>query len=89
MSALASPTAPSHDCVTHAAVVSFRLLESVLEGWLLAHETRDGGLICEHRRDGCRPGFYRVTAAGAIEPDRVLDRRTLRFVPALLPAALR
>jgi hypothetical protein len=89
MSALASPTAPSPDCVTHAAVVSFRLLESVLEGWLLAHETRDGGLICEHRRDGCRPGFYRVTAAGAIEPDRVLDRRTLRFVPALLPAALR
>jgi hypothetical protein len=90
MSALASPAAPTADLVvTHAAVVGFRLLESVLPGWLLAHETRDGGLICEHRRDGCRPGFYRVTAAGAIEPDEVLDRRTLRFIPALLPAALR
>lgn len=74
---------------TEAAVASFRLLESVVPGWLLAHETPDGGLICEHRRDGWRPGFYRVTAAGAIEPDEVLDRRTLRFVPALLPAALR
>jgi hypothetical protein len=30
-----------------------------------------------------------VTAAGAIEPDQVLDRRTLLFTPALLPAALR
>jgi hypothetical protein len=30
-----------------------------------------------------------VTAAGAIEPDEVLDRRTLRFIPAVLPAALR
>ena len=89
MSALASPAAPSADLVTHAAVVSFRLLESVLPGWLLAHETLDGGLICEQRRDGCRPGFYRVTAAGAIEPDEVLDRRSLRFIPALLPAALR
>jgi hypothetical protein len=89
MSILASPTAPSADLVTHAAVVSFRLLESVLTGWVLAHETPDGGLICEHRRDGCRPGFYRVTAAGAIEPDEVLDRRTMRFVPALLPPALR
>ena len=89
MSALASPPAPSADLVTHAAVVSFRLLESVLPGWLLAHETLDGGLICEQRRDGCRPGFYRVTAAGAIEPDEVLDRRSLRFIPALLPAALR
>jgi hypothetical protein len=85
----ATPVAPSADLVTHAAVVSFRLLESVLPGWLLAHETRDGGLICEHRRDGCRPGFWRVTAAGAIEPDEVLDRRTLSFIPALLPAALR
>jgi hypothetical protein len=89
MSALAQPAAPNADCATHAAVVSFRLLASVLPGWLLAHETLDGGLICEHRRDGCRPGFYRVTAAGAIEPDQVLDRSTLRFVPALLPAALR
>lgn len=89
MSAIA-PLAPSVlDTVTHAAVVSFRLLESVLPGWALAHETGDGGLICEHRRDGCRPGFYRVTAAGAIETDQVLDRRTLRFTPALLPAALR
>ena len=56
---------------------------------LLAHPTRDGGLICEHLRDGCRPGFYRVTPAGAIEPDQVLDRRTLSFTPALLPAGLR
>ena len=89
MSILA-PLAPSVlDTVTHAAVVGFRLLESAVPGWVLAHETGDGGLICEHRRDGCRPSFYRVTAAGAIEPDQVLDRRTLRFTPALLPAALR
>ncbi len=83
------PASPYLDTVTHAAVVSFRLLQSVLPGLTLAHETGDGGVICEHRRDGCRPGFYRVTAAGSIEPDQVLDRRTLRFVPALLPAALR
>jgi hypothetical protein len=89
MIALAPPAPPFIESVTHAAVVSFRLLQSVTAGFLLAHPTRDGGLICEHLRDGCRPGFYRVTAAGAIEPDQVLDRRTLRFTPALLPAALR
>jgi hypothetical protein len=83
------PAPPYLDTVTHAAVVSFRLLQSVLPGFTFAHETGDGGVICEHRRDGCRPGFYRVTASGSIEPDQVLDRRTLRFVPALLPAALR
>jgi hypothetical protein len=89
MPTLASLAPSVLDTVTHAAVVSFRLLEGVLPGWVLAHETGEGGLICEHRRDGCRPGFYRVTAAGGIEPDQVLDRRTLQFVPALLPAALR
>jgi hypothetical protein len=89
MLTLAPPAAPSIESVTDAAVVSFRLLQSATPGFLLAHPTRDGGLICEHLRDGCRPGFYRVTAAGAIEPDQVLDRRTLRFTPALLPAALR
>lgn len=89
MIALAPPTPPVIEAVTHAAVVSFRLLRSATAGFLLAHPTRDGGLICEHLRDGCCPGFYRVTAAGAIEPDQVLDRRTLRFTPALLPGALR
>jgi hypothetical protein len=89
MLAIAPPAPPVIESVTHAAVVSFRLLQSTAPGFLLAHPTRDGGLICEHLRDGCRPGFYRVTAAGAIEPDQVLDRRTLRFTPALLPAALR
>jgi hypothetical protein len=86
---LAPPAPPVIESVTDAAVASFRLLRSATPGFLLAHPTRDGGLICEHLRDGCRPGFYRVTAAGAIEPDQVLDRRTLRFTPALLPAALR
>jgi len=89
MIALAPPAPPVIESVTHAAAVSFRLLRSATPGLLLAHPTRDGGLICEHLRDGCRPGFYRVTAAGAIEPDQVLDRRTLGFTPALLPAALR
>jgi hypothetical protein len=89
MLALAPPAPPVIESVTGAAVASFRLLQSATPGFLLAHPARDGGLICEHLRDGCRPGFYRVTPAGAIEPDRVLDRRTLRFVPALLPAALR
>jgi hypothetical protein len=89
MLSLAPPAPPVIESVTHAAVLSFRLLQSATPGFLLAHPTRDGGLICEHLRDGCRPGFYRVTAAGAIEPDEVLDRRTLRFTPALLPAALR
>jgi hypothetical protein len=89
MLALAPPARPVIESVTDAAVASFRLLQSATPGFLLAHPARDGGLICEHLRDGCRPGFYRVTAAGAIEPDQVLDRRTLRFTPALLPAALR
>lgn len=89
MIALAPPAAPVIDSATHAAVAGFRLLQSVTTGFLLARPTRDGGLICEHLRDGYRPAFYRVTAAGAIEPDQVLDRRTLRFTPALLPAALR
>jgi hypothetical protein len=86
---LVSPAPPVLESVTHAAEASFRLLRSATPGLLLAHPTRDGGLICEHLRDGCRPGFYRVTAAGAIEPDQVLDRRTLRFTPALLPAEFR
>ncbi|HEY1565676.1 MAG TPA: hypothetical protein VGF68_01615 [Solirubrobacteraceae bacterium] len=86
MLALARPTLES---VTHDAEVSFLLLRNATPGLLLAHPTRDGGLICEHVRDGCRPGFYRVTPAGAIEPDQVLDRRTLRFTAALLPAGLR
>jgi hypothetical protein len=86
MLALARPTLES---VTHDAEVSFLLLRNATPGLLLAHPTRDGGLICEHLRDGCRPGFYRVTPAGAIEPDQVLDRRTLRFTAALLPAGLR
>lgn len=77
------------ESVTDAAVAGFRLLQSATTGFMLARPTRDGGLICEHLRDGRRPGFYRVTPAGAIEPDQVLDRRTLRFTPALLPAALR
>ncbi len=89
MLALAPPAPPVIESVTDAAVVSFRLLRSATPGLLLGHPARDGGLICEHLRDGCRPRFYRVTAAGAIEPDQVLDRRTLRFVPALLPADLR
>jgi hypothetical protein len=89
MLALAPPAPPILESVTTAAEVSFRLLRDATPGLLLAHPTRDGGLICEHLRDGCRPGFYRVTAAGAIEPDQVLDRRTLRFTAALLPAALR
>jgi hypothetical protein len=89
MLALAPPARPVIESVTDAAVASFRLLQSATPGFLLAHPARDGGLICEHLRDGCRPGFSRVTAAGAIEPDQVLDRRTLRFTPALLPAALR
>jgi hypothetical protein len=89
MLALAPPAPPVIESVTDAAVASFRLLQSATPGFLLAHPTCDDGLICEHLRDGCRPGFYRVTAAGAIEPDQVLDRRTLRFTPALLPAALR
>jgi hypothetical protein len=83
------PAWPVLDTVTHAAVVSFCLLQSVLPGLVLAHETGEGGVICEHRCDGFRPGFYLVTAAGAIEPDQVLDRRSLRFVPGLLPAPLR
>jgi hypothetical protein len=86
MLALARPTLES---VTHDAEVSFLLLRNATPGLLLAHPTRNGGLICEHVRDGCRPGFYRVTPAGAIEPDQVLDRRTLRFTAALLPAGLR
>ena len=86
---LVPPAPPVLESVTHAAQDSFRLLRSVMPGLLLAHPARDGGLVCEHLRDGCRPGFYRVTAAGAIEPDQVLDRRTLRFTPALLPAELR
>jgi hypothetical protein len=89
MLASAPSASPTLESVTHAAEVSFRLLRGVTPGLLLAHPTRDGGLICEHLRDGCRPGFYRVTAAGVIEPDQVLDRRTLRFTPALLPAGLR
>ncbi len=89
MLALAPPAPPVIESVTDAAVVSFRLLRSATPGLMLAHPTRDGGVICEHLRDGCRPGFYRITPAGAIEPDQVLDRRILRFVPALLPAALR
>jgi len=89
MLAFAPLAPPVIESVTDAAAASFRLLRSATPGFLLAHPTRDGGLICEHLRDGCRPGFYRVTAAGAIEPDQVLDRRTLRFTPALLPAALR
>jgi hypothetical protein len=84
-----APPLPVIESVTDAAVVSFRLLQSATPGLLLAHPTRDGGLICEHLRDGCRPGYYRVTGAGAIEPDQVLDRRSLRFVAALLPAGLR
>jgi hypothetical protein len=89
MLALAPPATPTIESVTDAAVVSFRLLRTATPGLLLAHPTRDGGVICEHLRDGCRPGFYRVTAAGAIEPDQVLDRRVMRFMPALLPAPLR
>jgi hypothetical protein len=89
MIALAPPATPTIESVTDAAVVSFRLLQAATPGLLLAHPSRDGGLICEHLRDGCRPGFYRVTGAGAIEPNQVLDRRTRRFTPALLPAALR
>ena len=89
MLALTPPATPTIESVTHDAVVSFRLLQAATPGLLLAHPTRDGGLVCEHLRDGCRPGFYRVSAAGAIEPDQVLDRRIMRFVPALLPAALR
>jgi hypothetical protein len=89
MLAPAPPAPPVIESVTHAAAVSFRLLQSATPGLLLAHPARDGGLICEHLRAGSRPGFYRVTPAGAIEPDEVLDRRTLRFTPALLPSALR
>ncbi|HTU94909.1 MAG TPA: hypothetical protein VMF14_03645 [Solirubrobacteraceae bacterium] len=89
MPALAPPAAPTLESVTHDAEVSFMLLRDALPGLLLAHPARDGGVICEHLRDGCRPGFLRVTGAGAIEPDRVLDRRTLSFTPALLPAELR
>jgi hypothetical protein len=89
MLTLAPPTSPTLETVTRDAEVSFMLLRDALPGLLLAHPARDGGLICEHLRDGCRPGFYRVTAAGAIEPDQVLDRRTLSFTSALLPAALR
>jgi hypothetical protein len=89
MLALAPPAPPVLESVTPAAEVSFRLLRTAMPGLLLAHPTRDRGLICEHLREGCRPGFYRVTPAGAIEPDQVLDRRTLRFTPALLPAGLR
>lgn len=84
------PSAPPViESVTDAAAAGFRLLQSATTGFMLARPTRDGGLICEHLRDGYRPAFYRVTAAGAIEPDQVLDRRTLSFTPALLPAALR
>jgi hypothetical protein len=89
MLALAPPAPPVLESVTRDAELSFLLLRSATPGLLLAHPTRDGGLICEHLRDGCRPGFYRVTPAGAIEPDQVLDRRTLSFTPALLPAELR
>jgi hypothetical protein len=89
MLAQAPPATSAIESVTHDVVVSFRLLQTATPGLLLAHPTRGGGLICEHLRDGCRPGFYRVTAAGAIEPDQVLDRRIMRFTPALLPAALR
>jgi hypothetical protein len=89
MLTLTRPATPTIESVTDAAVVSFRLLQTATPGLLLAHPSHDGGLICEHLRDGCRPGFFRVTGAGAIEPDQVLDRRTLRFMPALLPAALR
>jgi hypothetical protein len=89
MLASAPPAPPALESVTRDAELSFMLLRSTTPGLLLAHPTRDGGLICEHLRDGCRPGFYRVTAAGAIEPDQVLDRRSLRFVAALLPAELR
>jgi hypothetical protein len=89
MLTLAPPAPATLESVTRDAELSFLLLRSATPGLLLAHPTRDGGLICEHLRDGCRPGFYRVTAAGGIEPDQVLDRRTLRFTPALLPAGLR
>jgi hypothetical protein len=89
MPSLAPSVPPVLESVTDAAEVSFRLLRAATPGLLLAHPARDGGLICEHLRDGCHPGFYRVTAGGAIEPDQVLDRRTLRFTAALLPAGLR
>lgn len=75
-------------CVTDAAVAAYRRLQGCVPAALLAYERPDGGLICEHRRGAGRPRFYRVTPAGAVEPDAVLDWATLRFAPAPLPRGL-
>jgi hypothetical protein len=74
--------------VTDAAIAAYRRLQTCVAARLLAYERPDGGLICEHDRGPGRAVFYRVTPAGTVEADRLLDWSTLRFAPAPLPAGL-
>jgi hypothetical protein len=74
--------------VTDAAIAAYRRLQSCVGTRLLAYERPDGGLICEQDRGPGRAVFYRVTAAGTVEADQLLDWGTMRFAPAPLPAGL-
>jgi hypothetical protein len=84
---------PRHDSssylpVTGAAIAACRRLQQRVPDRLLGHERPERGLICEQRHGLRRPVFYRVTVAGAVEADQLLDMTTLRFAPAPPPAGL-
>jgi len=73
---------------TDAAIAAFRRLQTKVGTIMLAHERPDGGLICERRRPGAPPLFYRVTPSGGVSADRRYDWTTQRFVPVPLPAGV-
>jgi hypothetical protein len=87
MSAVPSTTALAPE-TTDAAVAAFRRLQTKVGTIMLAYERSDGGLICERRRPGAPPLFYRVTAAGRVEADHRYECGAHRFVAVPLPAGI-
>ena len=87
MSAVPSTSALA-PATTDAAVAAFRRLQTKVGTIMLAYERSDGGLICERRRPGAPPLFYRVSPTGQVHADRRYESGAQRFVAVPLPAGI-